>query len=1088
MPDQFITNQEVLLNDVINNILPHTEKVKFLVGYFYFSGIKGMYENLEDKDMRILVGMEVEHGLGKKIKQFHIISEQEGYQSNNLIREAYNTSLKNLINETDYFDNEQQREALILFFKKIQNGTLEIRKTREPNHAKMYIFESREELRDAFPGAVITGSSNLTAAGMKNRFEINTIFRDNSTIEEANHIFNQLWNDAVPIVNKNDSDDFYNEVIKKVWVEKLPKPYIVFIRVLDEYFPEDKEEIKLPASITDDKFINLQYQIEAIKRAMKIIERHNGVIIADVVGLGKSIIGSAVAHNLRVKTIIISPPHLIDQWEEYRLEFDVNAKVYSSGKIEDAYNDFFHDEKEKLIIIDEAHKYRNEYTTNYGLLHKLCQGNKIMLLTATPFNNKPSDIFSMIKLFQVPGKTTIQTIDNLLYRFKELIKEHKEIDKFRKEKKHIKDPDIQAKIKKFGDKIRNILSPVLIRRSRIDLEGIKRFKQDLDRKGIFFPEVKDPEELDYDLGKLSDLYLKTLETISPANDFENKKGFLGTRYKPVSYLKNIEKYRKKITEEFGDINMFIRSQINIAIFMRRLLVRRFESSVNAFKLSLEALIRSSENMLYWYDKLDKIPIYKKGNLPDPEDLMRSIDGALSDELQEELFEDQLAKYKEKGLQIIPKNEIKVEFQKDLIRDIELLKNIHKEWFADGIKNDPKLESFKKIIKQQIKNDKEDRKIVVFTEFTDTLEYLYENLNNDNELRVFKYSSKDASKQNKQIIKRNFDASVTEHARQNDYDILLATDAISEGYNLNRAGTVFNYDIPYNPVRVIQRVGRINRINIKKFDELYIYNFFPTATGEKETGTKAISTLKIAIISALLGSDTKVLTSDEEIGSHFLNQIKQALKESEKEESWDVKYDNIINTLRENDNHGILKAAKELPRRTKIGRKTDDDKEGVIICAKKGEECIFKFAFNKDENITSSAEEAIKTFDTDINESPLKLSKKFEEIYQYLKQNIFNKKTQVSLDKGERESIAILNAVKNKFFEYKNYCEDLITIIRNYGAFPEIYARELRAVEVSKEGIKTLMNNVPQKYLSKIFKKINKINDKEEILILAEELQ
>jgi len=1087
MPGQFITNQEVLLNDVINNILPHSDKLKFLVGYFYFSGLLGIYENLKDKNMKILVGMEVEKSLGKKIKQFYIIEQHNSVESNSLIRNSFYESLKDIINDTDYFDTEKQRNALKLFFNKIEDGTLEIRKTREPNHAKMYIFESKKKLQSAFPGAVITGSSNLTVSGTKNRFEINTIFRDEPTIREAQEIFNQLWNNAVPLASKLDFDDFNTKVIKKVWIDKLPDPYIVFIRVLDEYFPEDETEIKLPASISDGKYLNLQYQIEAIKRGINIIKSHNGVIIADVVGLGKSIIASVIAHNLRLRTIIIAPPHLIDQWKDYHMEFDFNAEIFSSGKIEDAYDKYFQDEKEKLIIIDEAHKYRNEYTSSYGLLHKLCQGNKVILLTATPFNNRPSDIYSMIKLFQIPGKTTIQSIDNLMYRFKELIKEYKKIDKIRKEKKNIKGPNLKIKIKNLGDKIRNIISPMLIRRSRVDLEEIKRFKEDLKKQNITFPEVEDPIELEYNLGDIGDLYEETLEAIAPSDDYENEKGFIGARYKPVTYLKNYKKYKKKISEEFGDINLFIQSQRNIALFMRRLLVRRFESSINAFKSSLENLIQSSQNMLSWYDELGKVPIYKKGNLPSPEELVENSDEIFNEEFRDKLLDIKLDKYKKKGLQLIPKNEIKKDFKEDLVKDINLLKNIYDKWFVKGIKKDPKLESFKEIIREQIKKDP-NRKIIIFTEFTDTLEYLYDNLEKDKDLRVFKYSSKDAAKRNKKIIKRNFDASIDRHAQLNDYDILLATDSISEGYNLNRAGTVFNYDIPYNPVRVIQRVGRINRINLMMFDKLYIYNFFPTLTGEMETGTKAISTLKITIISALLGADTKVLTSDEEISSHFLNQIKQALKETE-EESWDVKYDNLINDLRTSDPGGILKAAREIARRTKISRKVkENNKKGVLIFAKKGAECIFKFASSTSENITLSSEQAINLFEADISEASVKMSSKFEKIYQYLKQNIFSKKEQVSLDTGERESISKLNTLKIKFPDKKDYFQDLINIIRNYGSLPEIYAKELRAVEVSEQGINELRQKVPDKYINRILKKINKIDEEEEILILAEERQ
>ena len=129
----------------------------------------------------------------------------------------------------------------------------------------------------------------------------------------------------------------------------------------------------------------------------------------------------------------------------------------------------------------------------------------------------------------------------------------------------------------------------------------------------------------------------------------------------------------------------------------------------------------------------------------------------------------------------------------------------------------------------------------------------------------KYTSRE-NKNVKKTIELNFDAGKKTDIQQNDYDVLAATDAISEGYNLHRAGTVFNYDIPYNPTRVIQRVGRINRINKKVFERLFIYNYFPTAIGEGETRAKEIATLKMAMINAIIGEDTKVLTGDIELKS------------------------------------------------------------------------------------------------------------------------------------------------------------------------------------------------------------------------------
>ena len=178
----------------------------------------------------------------------------------------------------------------------------------------------------------------------------------------------------------------------------------------------------MPREFSSGQLFNVKYQEDAIVKGIDIIKKHQGIIIADVVGLGKSIIASAIAKNLANNTIVVCPPHLIDQWEEYMNIAGVPAKVISRGKIQDTFK-FERPNDDNTIILDEAHYYRNDLTIDYGDLHKLCAKNKVILLSATPFNNKPQDIFNMIKLFQIPTKSSLQTIENLSDEFKDLIKE-----------------------------------------------------------------------------------------------------------------------------------------------------------------------------------------------------------------------------------------------------------------------------------------------------------------------------------------------------------------------------------------------------------------------------------------------------------------------------------------------------------------------------------------------------------------------------------------------------------------------------------------------------------------------------------------
>lgn len=1071
-----ITNQEKLLGDVIKDIIPTTSNIFMLVGYFYFSGFNEIYENIKDKGIKILVGLDIEKNIINKFREYELIDNIE--KSKGEIRKEYNQRFVSFFNNTDFFDTEDKQKSFKLFIEKIKNGTLEIKKTLKPNHSKLYLFESTPETNQGgmMPGTMITGSSNLTRSGLIGQDEINVIFRDQS-YNKGKTLFEKLWYSAVDIVTKNNIEDFLVDVVEKVWFEKSPKPFKMYVRVLDEYFSIDKEDnVKLPSEITKSKtYFDLKYQTDALHRGLEIIQKHNGVIISDVVGLGKSIIASAIAYNLRKKTIVIAPPHLVEQWEDYRFSFDFNAKIYSSGKIEDALleNDF---DEEKLIIIDEAHKYRNEMTQDYGMLHRLCQGNKVVLLTATPFNNRPQDIFSMIKLFQLPSKSTIQTVDNLAQRFKDLIIEYKNIQKGQKNST-LTENDVKKRITELSDKIRDILSPVLIRRSRIDLETIQEYREDLELQKISYSKVKDPILQEYNLGELSNLYSETLNDISSE---EEGKGLIGARYKPVTYLKDFKKYKKKITKEFGDVNLFENSQINLAKFMRHLLVRRFESSFNAFMKSLTNMIASFELIQEWYERLGKVPIYKKGKLPDVESLMNDVEDDISDKLLDLVFEDQLKKYYEKGLMLIDAKEIKNDFINDLKKDIKLLKSIRDKWIV--VDKDPKLIHFKELITSQLKTEPK-RKIVVFTEFLDTANYLYENVKD--EFRVFKYSGSDATKKNKKIIKENFDASYR-GKKANDYDILIATDSISEGYNLHRAGAIFNFDIPYNPTRVIQRVGRINRIDKKSFEELYIYNYFPTDIGEMETRTKQISTLKLAVIQAILGSDTKILTPGETLESFYSKQYNKEMANNE-QQSWDAEYLDFYNKLKLS-NPEVIEEAKKIPHRTRIKRlKTQNP--GVVVFGSKGDEYTFKFSTDGTNVTALSAKDAFQLFDANVDETGLATDSKFEHIYQKIKEKLFIKKSKIPNDKGRSEAIDKLKVMKSLLKHDKDYIDDLLVVLESLAGLPERFSKLIRAFDEKslQEDLDTFKTEVPHDYLIRIIKKSNTINEGKESLILSEQL-
>lgn len=1082
MSSSFITNKDKFLSDIINGILPKTNAVDILVGYFYYSGYIQLSENLKDKQIRILVGLDVDLQISKHIREVEAI--RSGLVSRSIIKEEYYKQFVSIFNESDFLDTAEKLEQFKMFYGKILDGTLEIRKTIEPCHSKMYLFAYNDLVNEGseLPGVLITGSSNLSYQGLKGRLELNARFNDKQDYDEGKKLFDELWDSSVAIVSKDNLDEWNNKVMARIWYDKIYSPYLMYIRVLKEYFNiPTSNNILTPHDITEGRYANLRYQTDAVQMALNALNNHNGAIVADVVGLGKSVIASTIARNLRLRTIIVCPPHLYKQWEGYRDEFGFTASVFSAGKIEDAvshYQELVKDGEQFLIIIDEAHRFRNEYTQDYALLHNLCSGNKVLLLTATPFNNQPADIYALIKLFQIPSRSTLKTVENLGAAFKDLIDKYKTLRDAQKAGK-ASDEEIKAEVNNIAKKIRTIISPLVVRRSRLDLQGIPEYADDLKQQNIQLVLPNDPVELEYDLSELKDLYLSTLDRINKSEGSSDAVyRFKAARYSPALYIH--EELRDKLAKELEDktgvkFNLLLGRQANISSFMRHLLVARFESSVAAFQASLGYMIQSSEYMLRWIEKRHKIPVFKKGNLPDVEAFYESSDDGMEE------FEEFFEKYESRGFFEIDMKYVKDDFVTDVEDDIQLLKNLREQWFGkdNTVKSDPKLDSFIRIVRKQM-NDEPNRKLIVFSEFADTVNYLGEALA-DAGLPVMKYTSADASPTNKDRIRANFDAGLKPTLQQNDFHILVATDAISEGYNLHRAGAIFNYDIPYNPTRVIQRIGRINRINKKVFDELYIYNYFPTDVGEAETRTKEISTLKMAMIHAIMGEDTKALTKEEDLQAYFRDRYRKEFARSE-ETSWDTPYRKLLNSVKGTE---VYDQAMEIPHRARTARNVDKSKKGVLMFGRKGDDFVFKIGDTMTTPVMIPAEEAIALFEAEKDEKHVGLSHDFDVVYQKVKASLF------SGDVTERNEKDLINALakikilmKNQLLS-KDYLSDLIQVIKAdaLSGYEIRYINQLAPKDAAK-----LPLQISTEYLARIIDIQNKVDDNEETLILSEELQ
>jgi ERCC4-related helicase/HKD family nuclease len=1100
-----IDNRETTMFQSLENALETAETIDIMVGFFYFSGWKLLAKKLKDKKIRILVGKYIDPDaipdLLRAMKQVGENVELERYgprtisSSRTEKKKAYIESFIRIFNETRLFDNDDSQEAYQIMEDKIRDGSLEIKKTKEDEHGKFYVINNKKENSHGgdFPGTVFMGSSNFTFRGLLSQGELNEPTRDKDRYEQYKKKFDELWKDRenIDIAINENKEDFLEEVEKKLWIHQVPSPYSVYVRVLCEIFGIDNAfDIKTPSKITNKQYADLEYQIDAIRSGIDKLNKYDGAILADVVGLGKSIVASTIAKNLDLRTIIISPKHLTGQWEDYQSEFKLpGARVYKNTVLGSIYEKYKNIKEPFLIIIDEAHRFRNEDTEDYKMLHNICRchsENKMLLLTATPFNNNPKDVFSLIKLFQTPGESTIRSVDNLGLRFRELIERHRKLNTYR-----IKNPNNTEHIKKEADEIsiemRRLIEPIVIRRSRLDLNNRTRYKKDLDYQGYQFSKVVGPELLTYDLGEIEELYSETLESIA---SIDRENSFKGTRYRPFGKIKNekLEEFKKTYGKKFEETDFLRIAQENLASFMRRLLVMRFESSKFAFKSTLENIIKSHETIEKWWNELGKIPVMKKGKIPDPELLVDTTNDDIDQEIQEELFEKKLEKLEEKGLIAIDKKFIKEEFISEVRSDIALLKEIYNKWYgeesSDIVALDPKFDRIEEKIKE-LQQENNKRKIIVFTSYADTAQNLYQVLEKKGLNKVMLYTGKDSKKGKREEVNANFDAGYPEERQKNDYDVLITTDTLSEGINLHRAGIIINYDIPYNPTRVVQRIGRINRINKKVFENIYVYNFFPTAVGEENVRIKQITTLKMRLINSIIGSDTKTLTEDEELETFFKERHRKAEEETE-EISWDTPFlEDRDLALKDKD---LMEDVMNIYPRTRVLRK-NKNKDITILFGKKGDHSIFVVNEEGKINIVAS-EFALPYFKAEKEEEGHQADSDYNKIFNFTRDKLFAKAPLPPVKGRRQDAIKVISAIEENLPSAKDYCHDLIKVIREYDDISEGHLKEIIKVKLTdiEVALRELKRIVPQEKIKIINERVNRLEGEYETIILSEELR
>lgn len=854
----------------------NTQFFDVLVGYFRASGFFKLYEALEDVEkIRILVGLNVDRftvkiiDRGKGESSYAAISTNDGKQ---ILSEEIEKEFEAANNSAEV------EKGVRIFIDWIKSGKLEMRLyTEAPIHAKVYIMRKNPvKVPDTF-GSVITGSSNFSEAGLVNNLEFNVELKDYADVKFALDKFEELWEKGTDI-----RETYIESVEQNTWMRSDITPYQLYLKTLYEFFKEeintDKENFE---TLLPEGYMRLQYQIDAVTQARQKLDAYNGVFISDVVGLGKTYICAMLANSFNRNTykLIVCPPVLVDYWRSVLQEFDVaRCDVESLGKLDKIIAKGT--DKYSYVFVDEAHRFRNSGTEAFTELHQICRGKKVVLISATPINNYTSDVENQIYLFQAKQSGTINGIKNIEGFFRGL--------NAKLAKKPKGSLEYMKQLRENSEVIRDkLIREVMIRRTRSEIQ--QYYAEDLKKQGLSFPKAGSPEKIIYTFDEdTDDAFTQTINII---------KDFKYSRYTPLLYLKDKKKYATMLV-----------SQRNMGGFMKGILVKRLESSFYAFSKTLERFIESYEKFISMY-KTGKVYISKKVNVYD------LLDDGNIQKLMYLIEQQDVMEFEAK--------EFSSQFIRDLQSDLAQLKSMQLIWSM--IENDPKLDEFKRNLTTNplIKN----KKAIVFTESTETAQYLYEELKALYGERIIYFSGQSSSAL-KIEIEDSFNPKF-KNKNNDKYDLLITTDVLAEGINLHRANVLVNYDLPWNPTRIMQRVGRINRVGTE-FERIYVFNFFPTAQSKKQMPLEERILEKLQAFHDTLGEDFKYLSDEEQVSSKKLfSDLTSDLDGEEESTNPELAYLAIIRQIRDNDPK-LFSMIKRLPRKAKAGKMSDKVTEDATV--------------------------------------------------------------------------------------------------------------------------------------------------------------
>jgi superfamily II DNA or RNA helicase/HKD family nuclease len=885
------------LLDRLKHMLASAQSADIAVGYFYASGFNAVVEDLARLDrVRLLVGrtdrgtiedvarhLQQQEALRQRVEADEIVRKSKRPEVAAEEVEAIATGVAQMPQTAE---SQADVRTLRDF---IATGRIEIRTyVKSRLHAKAYLCWY--DPKHAEPGSAIVGSSNFTLAGFTGNTELNVRVTGDAEMDELKRWFDALWAESVDV-----TQDIAEE-LDRSWALAQTPPYHVYLKALYELYGDQVAAPELePGKRGGPELAN--FQIDAVRKALGIIDLHGGVFIGDVVGLGKTYIGAELLRQLqyteKYPPLIICPAGLVPMWERTNEQFALGAEVVSMSIIAPPAGLLFDEDAAEYIaddtpadgivleerypnrgavLVDEVHNFRNGGTRRYrALQHYLDSGeHRAVLLSATPQNLGPKDIYFQLRLFlddlnhglpleplhleEYFGAVQKWYAYRLDLENWQIEVEVWERDRLVKGAKKTPRPEPPVEPSVPLAKIEDVLNPTFIRRRRRDIKELYGDLIEIAGKPAVFPEPR-LENPEYNLDKV---YAK-------AGSFDALKDLLakhqGARYLALKYLND----DAKDDPAYRDL---MRAGERVAGLMKHLLYKRLESSVAAFRSTLGVLMRSNRNFRKALDE-GFVPIGQTatrllgGEDFDPDELLEV--------LQAEEEQRVASRARRSKLVHAVKDFDADKWRDELDADYEILKDVHDRIVAILPEDDDKLQVLRQFLARK---DVAGGKVIIFSEAQTTVEYLYEQLNPGGKDQTIAMASGGAKSGMQQIVKRfapKANLRPNEKLAEKQIQILITTDVLSEGQNLQDCNRVVNYDLHWNPVRFIQRFGRVDRIGTEH-SEIYIHNMWPDTNVDKELDLTQRLLRRIQSFHDFIGLDAQLLSDKERLNPNAMYRI------------------------------------------------------------------------------------------------------------------------------------------------------------------------------------------------------------------------